>query len=163
MRWAGFPGSCGEIVSNSSSTWSCVITSNGRSPTIGRPARAEPDARRRASAEFGGLDQVKELCRDARGTRWIEDLAQDIRYGMRVFWRNPSFTITAVLSLALGIGANTAIFTLVDAAMLKPLPVREPGRLVELLTNSSNARPGDGSNAFSYQALVYSQIARDDG
>ena len=72
-----------------------------------------------------------------RGTRWLEDLAQDIRYGTRVFRRHPSFTITAVLSLALGIGANTAIFTLVDAAMLKPLPVQEPGRLVELLTNSS--------------------------
>jgi predicted permease len=112
----------------------------------------EPEARRRANVEFGGLDQVKELCRDVRGTRWLEDLAQDIRYGTRVFCRNPSFTIAAVVSMALGIGASTAIFTLVDATMLKALPVHEPDRLVELLNNTGNNPP---SNAFSYQALVH--------
>ena len=115
---------------------------------------SERQARRRASLEFGGLDQVKELCRDVRGTRWLEELAHDVRYGIRVFRRNPSFTTAAVLSLALGIGANTAIFTLVDATLLKPLTVREPHRLVELLTEFGNSRP---SNAFSYQALTYLQ------
>ena len=112
----------------------------------------ESEARRRAALEFGGLAQVKELCRDVRGTRWLEDLVQDIRYGSRVLRRSPSFTIAAVLSLSLGIGASTAIFTLVDAAMLKPLPVKEPDRLVELLNESGDNRPG---NAFSYQALVH--------
>ena len=87
-------------------------------------------------------------------TRWFEDLAQDIRYGARVFRRNPSFTGAAILSMALGIGASTAIFTLVDATMLKPLPVKEPERLVELLNNTGNNPPG---NAFSYQALVHLQ------
>ena len=112
----------------------------------------ETEARRRARLGFGGLDQVKELCRDVRGTRWVEDLAQDVRYGSRVFRRNPSFTIAAVVSIALGVGASTAIFTLVDATMLKALPVGEPDRLVELLNNTGNGLPG---NAFSYQALVH--------
>jgi putative ABC transport system permease protein len=111
---------------------------------------SESDARRRAALEFGGLEQVKELCRDARGTRWIEDLVQDLRYGARVCIKNPSFTMAAVLSLALGVGANTAIFTLLDATMLKPLPVEEPDRLIELLTDRGVAHPG---NAFNYQSL----------
>ncbi len=113
---------------------------------------SEAEARRRANLDFGGLAQVKELCRDARGTRWLEDLAQDVQFGARVFRKNPTFTLAAVLSLALGIGASTAIFTLVDATMLKALPVREPSSLVELLNKTSANPPG---NAFSYQALVY--------
>ncbi|HXW08111.1 MAG TPA: ABC transporter permease [Vicinamibacterales bacterium] len=113
---------------------------------------SEPDARRRAAIEFGGLEQVKELCRDARGTRWIEILLQDLRYGARVCTRNPSFTAAAVLSLALGVGANTAIFTLLDATILKPLPVEEPDRLIELLTDRGGPHPG---NAFNYQSLQY--------
>lgn len=89
-----------------------------------------PEARRRAALELGGLEQVKELCRDARGTRWIEDLVQDLRYGARLCAKGPSFTIVATLTLALGIGANTAIFTLIHAVMLRPLPVRAPEELV---------------------------------
>ena len=112
----------------------------------------EPDARRRAALECGGLEQVKELCRDARGTRWIENLLQDFRYGVRLCAKNPSFTIAAVLSLALGVGANTAIFTLLDATILKPLSVEEPNRLIELLTDRGGPHPG---NAFSYQSLRY--------
>src|SRR5687768_14378798 len=103
----------------------------------------EQEARRRARLEFGGLEQVKELCRDARGTRWLEDLVHDVRYGARVFRKHPSFTAAAVLSLALGTGANTAIFTLVDAALLKPLPVTQPDRLVELLTDSGEGNLGN--------------------
>ena len=113
---------------------------------------SETEARRRANLDFGGLEQVKELCRDARGTRWLEEFVQDTRYGFRVLRRNPSFTWAAVFSIALGIGASTAIFTLVDATMLKPLPVKEPERLVELLNNTGNNPPG---NAFSYQALLH--------
>ena len=113
---------------------------------------SEPDARRRAGIELGGLEQVKELCRDARGTRWIENLVQDLRYGARLCTKNRSFTMAAMLSLALGIGANTAIFTLLDATILKPLPVDRPDRLIELLTDRGGPHPG---NAFSYQSLRY--------
>ncbi|HXY40044.1 MAG TPA: permease prefix domain 1-containing protein [Vicinamibacteria bacterium] len=92
----------------------------------------EAEARRRARIAFGGLEQTKEDCRDARGTRLVEDLAQDLRYGVRLLRRSPVFTTVAIASLALGIGANTAIFTLVDSLVLRSLPVHEPERLVRL-------------------------------
>jgi putative ABC transport system permease protein len=97
-----------------------------------RAGVSEGEARRRARASFGGLDQAKEYCRDARGTRWLEDMVQDLAYGLRVLRRSPTFKVVAVLSLALGIGANTAIFTLVNGLLLRSLPVREPERLVML-------------------------------
>jgi predicted permease len=97
-----------------------------------RAGLGETEARRRAHLDLGGLEQVKEECRDARGTRLLEDLGQDLVYGVRVLRRSPSFTVVAVLSLALGIGANTAIYTLVDSLVLRSLPVRDPVRLVRL-------------------------------
>jgi predicted permease len=113
----------------------------------------EVEAKRRVRLEFGGLDQIKELCRDARGTRWLEDFVQDVGHGMRVLRKHPSFTAAAVVSLALGIGATTAIFTIVHVALLKALPVYQPHELVELLTD----RGGGPGNAFSYQALAHLQ------
>ena len=97
-----------------------------------RAGLTEAEARRRATAQFGGLDQAKEYCRDQRGTRWLEDLGTDLRYGLRMLAHSRTFTAVAVLSLALGIGANTAIFTLVNSLLLRTLPVHEPERLVQL-------------------------------
>src|SRR5229473_6849070 len=90
------------------------------------------EAKRRARLEFGGMEHVKEEHRDARGVTFIETLLQDIRYGLRILGRTPVVTSVAILSLALGIGANTAIFTMMDAVMLRLLPVRNPQELVQV-------------------------------
>jgi len=84
------------------------------------------EAKRAARREFGNVGLVKETVRDAWGWRWLEDFLEDVRYGLRMLRKNPGFTAVAILSLALGIGANTAIFTLINDLMLKSLQVREP-------------------------------------
>ena len=96
------------------------------------------EARRRARLEFGGTEQVKESCRDARGTRWLEDLAQDVRYAVRTLRQKPGFAAVMLLTLALGIGATTVMFTVVDGVLLKPLPYVDPGRLVHMHGQSKN-------------------------
>ena len=93
---------------------------------------APEEARRRARLELGGPEQVKERCRDARGTRWVEDLAQDTRYALRMLRKNPGFAAVALLTLALGSGATTVMFTLVNGVLLKPLAYPEPERLIQL-------------------------------
>ena len=102
------------------------------------------EARRRARLEFGGVEQIKEECRDVRG-RWLEDLGKDLRYTVRTLRRSPGFLTVAVLSLALGIGANTAIFSLINALMLRPLPVKEPDRLVQITRFQDGGRPASVS------------------
>jgi putative ABC transport system permease protein len=90
---------------------------------------APPEAHRLALAEFGSLDARKEECREARGLRFFDDLRGDVRYACRLLRRSPAFTVVALLSLALGIGANTAIFSLIDTVLVKTLPVADPQEL----------------------------------
>ena len=108
-------------------------------------AGMEPgEARRRARLEFGGVDQIKEDCRDVRG-RWLEDFAKDLRYTVRTLRRSPGFLAVSVLSLALGIGANTAIFSLINTVMLRSLPVAHPEGLAQIARLGPNGRPYDVS------------------
>jgi predicted permease len=106
----------------------------------------EAEARRRARLEFGGLDQVKELCRDVRGTRWLDELTQDARYGWRALRKHAGFTAVAITTLAIGIAATLTIFSIVEALLLRPLPVTKPDELVTLVRWQS----GYDSDHFSY-------------
>jgi predicted permease len=90
------------------------------------------EAGRQARLTLGGPEQVKEMCRDARGTRWLEDLLQDFRYALRTLRQRPGFAAVAVFTLALGSGATTVMFTVINSVLLKPLPYPESERLVSL-------------------------------
>src|SRR6266478_3923056 len=106
------------------------------------------EAQRRARLEFGGMEQLKEEHRDARGVNFIETLLQDIRYGLRILGRTPAITSVAILSLALGIGANTAIFSLINTLTLRMLPVERPQELAEL-GRQNPKYPGEPSPSFT--------------
>src|SRR5437016_3956724 len=103
---------------------------------------SESEARHEARREFGCVALIQEACRDARRVTWIEDLWRDLLYAFRQLGKSPGFTLTAVVSLALGIGANTAIFSVADAVLLRMLPVQEPQQLVEI------TRVGGGSISY---------------
>ena len=114
------------------------------------------EAVRRAMLQFGGLDQVKEAHRDARGVRLLLDLGRDIRYAVRQLRRSPSFTVAALLCLALGIGATTAIFSVVNTILLQPLPFPDSDRLVRLAENVPPPAPGRPlmQRGFTYSELL---------
>ena len=105
-------------------------------------------ARRDALLKLGGLEQTKENYRDRRGLPFLEALLQDLRYALRVFGKNPGFTSVVAMTLALGIGANTAIFSLMNAVLLQSLPVRNPGELVVVQYNDPQS--GRDNEDFSY-------------
>jgi predicted permease len=109
------------------------------------------EAERRARIEFGGVERTKEECRDSIGNSFVESLLQDVRFALRMLRKSPGFTAVAILTLALGIGANTAIFTMMNGLMLHALPVRDPGQLVELL-HQYPGEPEPGFNGFSWDA-----------
>ena len=101
----------------------------------------QEEAYRRARLDLGGIEQTKEKCRDARRVNWMQDTMQDLRYAARTLARNPGFALIAVLTMAMGIGANTAIFSVVHSVLLEPLPFTHPEQLVEL--RQTEAAPGD--------------------
>jgi macrolide transport system ATP-binding/permease protein len=101
-----------------------------RTTDLMRRGLSREEARRQAGIEFGSVGAYQDDVRETRRVNWVEDLLQDIRFGLRLFAKNPGFSATAVVTLSLGICASVAIFAFVDAAMLKPLPYRDPKRLV---------------------------------
>jgi macrolide transport system ATP-binding/permease protein len=112
-----------------------------------RRGMSAEEARRAALIQSGGIEQAKQAYRERESLPWLETLWQDVRFGWRILWKSPGFTAVAVLTLALGIGANTAIFSFVDALFLKPLAVSKPEELVRVYAKGPSGHYGAG---FSY-------------
>jgi hypothetical protein len=100
------------------------------------------DARLAARRAFGGVEQTKERHRDAGSFGWLDDVRRDLQYSLRTLRRTPGFTAGVVLTLSLGIGVNTAIFTLADALLLRRLAVHDPTRLIAIAASEAQGRPG---------------------
>jgi len=119
------------------------------------------EARRRARQAIGGVEQTKQLHREERSILWLEQTRQDLRHAFRTLARNPGFTFTAVVTLALGIGVNTTLFTAYDAVALRPLPVANPGGVVRLERWFESGFAGDTQYAFSWPEYVYCRDHED--
>ncbi len=119
----------------------------------------QADAARQARLRFGGHEQIKENCRDARGTSLLETTLQDIHYALRAYRKNPGFFLIAALTLALGIGASTAVFSLVNTILLKPLPYPNANR-VEMLWRSNQTDSLFGSASFPWSPSEYQMLSQ---
>jgi predicted permease len=111
----------------------------------------EAEARRATRLEFGGLAQIKEDCRESRGTLWLVSILQDLRFGARILAKSPGFSVTAIVVLALGIGVCTLAFSLYNIAALKSLPVRDPATVVRIQRRS----PGNINPGVPYASIAY--------
>ena len=121
-----------------------------------RTGMTEEQARRATRLAFGGLNQVKEDCRESRGTLWVASVAQDLRFTLRTLRRDRAFTMVAVLILALGIGANIAVFSVVDTILLRPLPFHDASRLAWLAGNNGTGALSDTT----FRVDAYEEIQR---
>ena len=117
-----------------------------------RQGMPEAEARRKALVRFGGVQQARERQREARGLPWLDVLMQDVRYTLRTLGRDRSFTVVAVLILALGIGANIAVFSVVNTILLRPLPFPDSQRLVRITTK--DPKGGESSMTYSTDATA---------
>jgi predicted permease len=118
-----------------------------------RSGMSPEEARRDALLKLGGVEQTKELVRDRRGISFLETFTQDVRYALRVFGKTPGFTLVVILTLALGIGANTAIFSLMDILMLRTLPVEKSEELIVFAAGTQDA---DSATSLTYP--IWQQI-----
>ena len=118
------------------------------------------EARDAALKAFGGVEQAKERSRDARGVRWLEELWQDLRYGARLLLKNPGFTLIAVVTLAMGIGVNTAIFSIINTAFFRPLRAPESDRIVWIQSHTAS---WSDYIALRDRSSVFSQLALNGG
>ena len=154
---------------NGTSIANCGITWSAASRTRIQAGLSEPEARRQASIEFGGVPQVQEAVRDAWTSRWLDDLVGDVRYAIRTLTRSWGFALGAGAVLALAIGANVAIFSVVNAVLLQPLPYPDAERLVSvetLWTNTGRASQDvSGPDFLDWQARndVFETMAVSNG